>query len=102
MAKKIENTDSEEEIREAFRVFDTDRNGFISTTELRYVMRNIGDQLTEADIDEMISEADQDGDGQINYGGERERESGRRSVEQIRYCKIKIFQKSKKKKMFFF
>ena len=69
MAKKMESTDSEEEIKEAFRVFDKERNGSISTAELRYVMRNIGEQMTEEEIDEMIAEADTDNDGQISYEG---------------------------------
>ena len=33
----MKDTDSEEEIREAFRVFDKDGNGFISAAELRHV-----------------------------------------------------------------
>lgn len=37
MARKMKDTDSEEEIREAFRVFDKDGNGFISAAELRCV-----------------------------------------------------------------
>ena len=36
MARKMKDTDSEEEIREAFRVFDKDGNGFISAAELRW------------------------------------------------------------------
>lgn len=36
MARKMKDTDSEEEIREAFRVFDKDGNGFISAAELRF------------------------------------------------------------------
>ena len=36
MAKKMKDTDSEEEIKEAFKVFDKDGNGFISAAELRY------------------------------------------------------------------
>lgn len=36
MARKMKDTDSEEEIREAFRVFDKDGNGLISAAELRY------------------------------------------------------------------
>ena len=36
MARKMKDTDTEEEIREAFRVFDKDGNGFISAAELRY------------------------------------------------------------------
>jgi calmodulin len=38
MARKMKDTDSEEEIREAFRVFDKDGNGFISAAELRYTI----------------------------------------------------------------
>lgn len=37
MARKMRDTDSEEEIKEAFKVFDKDGNGFISAAELRCV-----------------------------------------------------------------
>ena len=70
MERKLKDTDSEEEIREAFRVFDKDGNGFISAAELRHVMTNLGEKLTEEEVDEMIREADLDGDGQVNYEGE--------------------------------
>ena len=69
MARKMKDTDSEEEIREAFRVFDKDGNGFISAAELRHVMTNLGEKLTDEEVDEMIREADIDGDGQVNYEG---------------------------------
>ena len=66
MARKMKDTDSEEEIREAFKVFDRDNNGFISAAELRHVMTSIGEKLTDEEVDEMIREADQDGDGRID------------------------------------
>ena len=69
MARKMKDTDSEDEIREAFRVFDKDGNGFISAAELRHVMTNLGEKLTDEEVDEMIREADIDGDGQVNYEG---------------------------------
>ncbi|XP_073105606.1 calmodulin-2 isoform X2 [Elaeis guineensis] len=56
MACKVKNTDSEEELREAFKVFDKDQNGFISAAN-----------PTDEEINEMIREADIDGDGQVNY-----------------------------------
>merc|ERR1712029_1220980 len=50
MARKMKDTDSEEEIREAFRVFDKDGNGFISAAELRHVMTNLGEKLTDEEV----------------------------------------------------
>ena len=41
----------------------------ISAAELRHVMTNLGEKLTEEEVDEMIREADIDGDGQVNYDG---------------------------------
>ena len=69
MARKMKETFSDEELIEAFRVFDKDGNGFISAAEVRHVLTNLGKKLTDEEIDEMIKEADTDGDGQVNYGG---------------------------------
>ena len=35
--------------------------------QLRYVMTNLGEKMTDEEVDEMIREADVDGDGQVNY-----------------------------------
>ena len=67
MARKMKDTDSEEELQEAFKVFDKDGNGTISAAELRHVMTNLGEKLTDEEVDEMIREADVDGDGEVNY-----------------------------------
>lgn len=67
MARKIKDTDADEELREAFKVFDKDQNGYISASELRHVMINLGEKLTDEEVDQMIKEADLDGDGQVNY-----------------------------------
>lgn len=61
MARKMADAASEEEVTEAFRVFDKDGNGFISAAELRHVLTNLGERLTDAEVDEMIREADKDG-----------------------------------------
>lgn len=67
MQNKMQEVDSDEEIREAFKVFDKNGDGFISAAELRHVMTNLGEKLTDEEVNEMIKEADLDGDGQINY-----------------------------------
>jgi calmodulin len=61
------NGADEDELREAFRVFDQDQNGFISRDELRHVLQNLGERLSDDELAEMLREADVDGDGQINY-----------------------------------
>ncbi len=66
MANKVKDESSDEEIREAFRVFDKDGNGVISPAELRHVLGNIGEKLTDDEIDEIMRDADEDGDELIN------------------------------------
>eukprot|EP00937_MAST-01D_sp_MAST-1D-sp2_P003834 g3834.t1 len=67
MARKMRDTDSEEEILEAFKVFDKGGDGFISAAELRHVMTNLGEKLTDEEVGAMMREADVGGDGRINY-----------------------------------
>lgn len=67
MAKKMKGADGEEELREAFRVFDKNNDGLISSIELRHVMTNLGEKLSDEEVDDMIKEADLDGDGMVNY-----------------------------------
>jgi len=57
----------QEEVRESFSVFDRDGTGMISAAELRHVMTNIGEKLSDQEIDEMIREVEVDRDGQIAY-----------------------------------
>lgn len=66
-AAKADSEDAEQEMMEAFKVFDSDGNGNITADELKQIMFNLGEKLTEEEVDEMIKEADLDGDGQINY-----------------------------------
>ncbi len=67
MMKNSPDTQQEEEVINAFRLFDKEGNGLIQTDELKHIMMTIGDKMTEDEADEMIHEADIDGDGTINY-----------------------------------
>jgi len=67
MTIKHSEENAEDDIRQAFQVFDGDGNGYINRQELALVMQNIGEKLTPDEIQEMIDEADVDGDGVINY-----------------------------------
>ncbi|XP_002737577.1 uncharacterized protein LOC100369336 [Saccoglossus kowalevskii] len=59
---------SEQEIYEAFRAMDIDGSGTISAEELREVVKRLGEDLTEDDIQEMVELVDENGDGEIDYG----------------------------------
>ncbi|OJJ59963.1 hypothetical protein ASPSYDRAFT_44365 [Aspergillus sydowii CBS 593.65] len=67
MSRKVKDSDPEAELRGAFEVFDQDKNGTISADELRKVLTSIGDDVTDADVDEMLKLADVNGDGSIDY-----------------------------------
>ena len=54
MARKMKDTDTEEELIEAFKVFDRDGNGFISAAELRHVMTNLGEKLTDEEVGKSL------------------------------------------------
>ncbi|CAE8738381.1 unnamed protein product [Polarella glacialis] len=67
MARKMKESDTEEELIEAFKVFDRNCDGLISAAELRQSMQHLGETLDDSEVDEMIKEADADGDSMINY-----------------------------------
>jgi len=56
-----------EDIVEAFRAFDKDGNGVITAAEIKVSMEAMGQKLTDAEVQDMIREADVNGDGLINY-----------------------------------
>ena len=52
---------------EAFKVFDRDGDGLIRFAELKHVFGILGEELTDTEIERMISYADKDRDGSINF-----------------------------------
>ena len=69
MEGQAERSNGDEELLAAFQVFDRDGSGNISLAELTDVMRSLGEKLSSADLRAMMLEADQDGDGEINFQG---------------------------------
>ncbi|GLU05376.1 hypothetical protein SLE2022_224780 [Rubroshorea leprosula] len=58
---------SEEQLKQLFRMFDRDGNGFITAAELAHSMAKLGHALTAEELTGMIKEADTDGDGMISF-----------------------------------
>lgn len=67
ISKKMKPEISEDELREAFKVFDRDNSGKISVEELRWAMANLGEKMTNEQIDDMMKVADKNKDGHIDY-----------------------------------
>ena len=63
----LDNVDQTAEIKEAFKMFDRDGNGYIDMKELRMVITRIGQPLTSDDADELFLQADLDGNGKLDY-----------------------------------
>ena len=55
------------ECRESFKMFDKDGDGTITAKELGIVMRQLGLSPTDGELQEMIQEVDEDGNGEINF-----------------------------------
>jgi len=55
------------EFKEAFSLFDKDGDGTITTLELGTVMRSLGQNPTDAELQDMINEVDKDGNGEIDF-----------------------------------
>ncbi|MBN3301011.1 CALGL protein, partial [Amia calva] len=63
--EKAKNQDAE--LRAAFKVFDKESKGYIDWESLKYVMMNAGEPLNAEEAEQMMKEADKDGDGTIDY-----------------------------------
>merc|ERR1712066_711823 len=56
-----------EELKEAFRIYDKEWQGFITNDVLKEILREIDSSLTENDLDHIIEEVDEDGSGTMDF-----------------------------------
>ncbi|NXW31617.1 CETN2 protein, partial [Phaetusa simplex] len=66
MTQKMAEPCLGKEIWKAFKVFDCDGTGKISSENLKVVASEVGEDITDEELQEMIDEADVDGDGEVN------------------------------------
>ena len=55
------------ELKEAFRCFDKEGSGFITTDQLREIIGELDPRLTAEDLDGIIDEIDEDGSGTMDF-----------------------------------
>mmetsp|Transcript_72141 Transcript_72141/g.108894 ORF Transcript_72141/g.108894 Transcript_72141/m.108894 type:complete len:146 (-) Transcript_72141:86-523(-) len=69
MAKKKfeDSNDTTDEIIDSFAVFDKDGEGFISAVEFKHILTNMGEALSEKEMQEVMSEVEIGSNGKINY-----------------------------------
>uniref|UniRef100_A0A0E0AMR4 EF-hand domain-containing protein n=1 Tax=Oryza glumipatula TaxID=40148 RepID=A0A0E0AMR4_9ORYZ len=67
MTAKIGERDSKEELTKAFSIIDQDKNGKISDVDIQRIAKELGENFTYQEIQEMVQEADRNGDGEIDF-----------------------------------
>lgn len=68
----LEEEDAEamqQELKEAFRLYDREGNGYITTSTLKEILAALDDKLNSADLDGIIAEIDTDGSGTVDFDG---------------------------------
>ncbi|KAJ8677178.1 hypothetical protein QAD02_012965 [Eretmocerus hayati] len=59
----------QQELREAFRLYDKEGNGYITTDVFRDILHELDDKLSSEELDLMIEEIDADGSGTLDFDG---------------------------------
>eukprot|EP01080_Neovahlkampfia_damariscottae_P002536 gene2536-3498_t len=65
MKSKMSTEDPRTILQKYFNDFDKNKDGFLTSEELKAVMKTIGEELTDDEVDAMIQYADKDGDGKV-------------------------------------
>ncbi|KAH3852884.1 hypothetical protein DPMN_095405 [Dreissena polymorpha] len=67
VAQKMQVYDPEKELRDAFAVFDKNGDGKVSVEEIREVVESLGGKMTNAEVESMLVDVDENHDGYIDY-----------------------------------
>jgi Ca2+-binding EF-hand superfamily protein len=66
MTQRVSNKDTREDLKKVFSFFDLDRTGFISIKNLKSIVKELGENIDEHELQEMIEKADADNDGLVS------------------------------------
>ncbi len=67
MTARISNKNTKEDLSRVFKLFDEDRTSEISVENLRKVARELGEEISDEELKEIILRADLDGDGKLTF-----------------------------------
>ena len=68
MTGKMGEKDSRKDIEKVFKLFDDDNTSRISFRNLARVAEELGENIDDEEMQDMIAQADRDGSGEINCG----------------------------------
>ena len=66
MTGKMGEKDTREDIEKVFKLFDDDNTNKISFRNLARVAEELGENIDDEELQDMINQADRDGDGEVN------------------------------------
>ncbi len=66
MTARVSNKDTREDLKKVFHLFDDEKTGYISMKNLKRVIRDLGENIDEQELQEMIEKADADHDGLVS------------------------------------
>lgn len=67
MTYRVSSTSKQEAIRKVFPLYDDEKTDHISVKNLRRVAMDLGEEISEEELQEMITRADLDNDGLVNF-----------------------------------
>ncbi|XP_028134564.1 troponin C [Diabrotica virgifera virgifera] len=67
LEEDLDEAETQNELKEAFRLYDREGNGYITTGTLKEILAALDDNLTSRDLDGIIAEIDTDGSGTVDF-----------------------------------
>lgn len=67
MTARISDKNTKEDLERVFKLFDEDRTGEISVENLKKVARELGEDISEEELKEILLRADLDNDGKVKF-----------------------------------
>jgi len=67
MSKRLEEQNSLVSLKQAFKIFDRNEVNSFTILDIRAVMTNLGEKMSDSDLQEMFQDIDMDKDGKISF-----------------------------------